>query len=377
MSTLFSPVQVGPYTLPHRVVMAPLTRSRSAQPGDIPTDLMAEYYAQRASEQGLIIAEATAVAISGRGWFGAPGIYSDDHIPPWKRITTAVHARGGRMFLQLWHVGRVSHISMTNGAAPVAPSVVPFAQVVATPDGWVPVSPHRALAMDEIPGIIGAYRRGAERAMEAGFDGVELHGANGYLPDQFLQDGSNRRTDAYGGPVENRARFLLEIIEALASVWGGNRVGVRLAPSGVYNGMADSIPKVTFGYVAGQLNRFGLAYLHVIEPRIKGSEVVEEGQPPIASMQLRKIFTGNIIAAGGFEPASAEAIVANGDADMVAFGRHFIANPDLPGRIKFGLPLNTYDRATFDGGDYHGYTDYPFYRAAAAPDTPVVQATLA
>lgn len=368
MPTLFSPVQVGPYTLPHRVVMAPLTRSRSAQPGDIPTNLMAEYYSQRASEHGLIIAEATTMAISGRGWFGAPGIYSDDQIVGWKKITNAVHARGGRMFLQLWHVGRVSHISMTNGAIPVAPSVVPFAQVVATPGGWVPVSPHRALEIDEIPGIIEAYRRGAERALEAGFDGVELHGANGYLPDQFLQDGSNKRTDAYGGPVENRARFLLEVTTAMVSVWGGNRVGVRLAPSGAYNAMSDSNPEATFGYVAAQLNRFGLAYLHIIEPRIKGSEVVEEGRPPIAAMQLRKIFTGSIIAAGGFEPASAQAIVAKGDADMVAFGRHFIANPDLPRRIKLGLPLNKYDRGTFDGGDSHGYTDYPFYQEAAVTD---------
>ena len=376
MSTLFTPIQVGPYTLPHRVVMAPLTRARSAQPGDIPTNLMAEYYSQRASEHGLVIAEATTVASEGRGWFGTPGIYTDNHIPGWKKITDAVHAQGGRMFLQLWHVGRVSHISMTNGVTPVAPSVVPFEQVVATPGGWVPVSPHRALNTDEIPGIIEAYRRGAERALEAGFDGVELHGANGYLPDQFLQDGSNKRTDAYGGPVENRARFLLEVMEAIVSVWGGNRVGVRLAPSGAYNSMSDSNPEATFGYVVAQLNRFGLAYLHIIEPRIKGSEVIEEGQPPIASMQLRKIFRGNIIAASGFEPASAEAIVAKGDADMVAFGRHFIANPDLPRRIKLGLPLNAYNRATFDGGDDHGYTDYPFYQEADATDRPGRQETL-
>lgn len=218
MSTLFSPVQIGPYTLPHRMVMAPLTRSRSAQPGDVPTPLMAEYYSQRASEHGLIISEATTVAITGRGWFGASGIYSDAHILAWKQVTDAVHARGGRMFLQLWHVGRVSHTTMTNGAAPVAPSVVPFDQLVATPEGWVQVSPHRALDADEIPGIIEAYCRGAERALEAGFDGVELHGANGYLPDQFLQDGSNKRTNNYGSPVENRARFLLEVLEAIVSV---------------------------------------------------------------------------------------------------------------------------------------------------------------
>jgi N-ethylmaleimide reductase len=329
-----------------------------------------------AGEHGLIIAEATTVAITGRGWFGAAGIYSDDHIVGWKQVTDAVHARGGRIFLQLWHVGRVSHITMTNGAMPVAPSVVPFEQVVAIPGGWTPVSSHRALVMEEIPGIIEEYHQGAERALMAGFDGVELHGANGYLPDQFLQDGSNKRTDAYGGPVENRARFLLEVTEALISVWGGNRVGVRLAPSGKYNAMSDSNPEVTFAYVAEQLNQFGLAYLHIIEPRVKGSEVIEEGRPPIASMQLRKIFTGKIIAAGGFEPASAEAIIAKGDADLVAFGRHFIANPDLPKRIKLGLPLNAYDRATFDGGDNHGYTDYPFYEEAAMPDRQGRQARL-
>jgi N-ethylmaleimide reductase len=337
---LFSPVQVGPYSLSHRVVMAPLARLRSEQPGDIPGDLMAEHYGQRASEGGLVIAEATTISVTGRGYLGAPGIYSDQQVVGWKKVTDAVHAQGGRIFLQLWHVGRQSHIDMTGGVAPVAPSAVPYEGVAYTANGWVPVSPARELKIEEIPGIIEDYRQAAVRAKQAGFDGVELHGANGYLLDQFLQDGSNKRTDAYGGPVENRARILLEATAAIVSVWGGDRVGVRLAPSGQWAQMGDSNPEATFGYVADQLNQFGLAYLHIIEPRIVGSEVSEAGLEAVASAQLRKIFHGKIIAAGGFEPDDAEAIVERGDADLVAFGRHFIANPDLPKRIKHGLPLN-------------------------------------
>jgi N-ethylmaleimide reductase len=363
---LFTPVQVGPFTLSHRVVMAPLTRLRSEQPGDVPGNPMVEYYGQRASEGGLIISEATTISVTGRGYLGAPGIYSDEQVAGWKKVTDAVHAKGGRMFLQLWHVGRQSHVDMTGGVAPVGPSVVPYEGVAYTADGWVPVSPNRALELNEIPGIIEDYRRGAERAKAAGFDGVELHGANGYLVDEFLQDGANQRTDIYGGSVENRARLLLEATEAIASVWGGNRVGVRLGPSGQWAGMSDSNPEKTFGYAADQLNRFGLAYLHIIEPRIKGSEAIEDGLAPVASAQLRKVFKGKIIAAGGFDPDGAEAIVEKGDADLVAFGRHFIANPDLPKRIKLGLPLNAYDRNTFYGGDQRGYTDYPFYASPAA-----------
>ncbi len=363
---LFSPVQIGPLTLLHRVVMAPLTRSRSEQPGDIPGNLMLEYYTQRASEGGLIISEATTISIAGRGWFGAPGLYSDEQVAGWKKITGAVHAKGGRMFSQLWHTGRSSHVAMTNGAMPVAPSVVPSYWLdatpsVSTPSGWVKPSPHRALDLAEIPGVVEDYRKAAERAKAAGFDGVELHAANGYLPDEFLQDGSNKRTDAYGGSVENRSRFLLEVVEAMASVWGGNRVALRIGPSGTWNSMSDSNPTALFNYLAEQLNRFGLAYLHVIEPRIKGNVLIAEGQEPVATVQLRKIFKGKIMAAGGFEPDSAAAIIDKGDADLVAFGRHFLANPDLPKRIKFGLPLNAYDRATFYTFDAHGYTDYPFY----------------
>lgn len=358
---LFSPFQLGSLRLDHRIVMAPLTRLRSEQPGDVPTPLMAEYYTQRTSAGGLIISEATAISPVARGYLGAPGIYTDQQVRGWRRITEAVHGKGGRIFQQLWHVGRTSHVDVTSGLAPVAPSVVPYDCTVYTKSGWLPVSPHRALDLAEIPALVADYRRAAERAKAAGFDGVEIHAANGYLLDQFLQDGSNRRQDAYGGTAENRARLLLEVTAAAASVWSGDRVGVRLAPSGSFNSMSDSNPAETFGYVTEQLNQFGLAYLHVIEPRIRGSNVLAEGQEPVAAMMLRRIFDGPIIAAGGFEPDTAQAIVANGHADLVAFGRYFIANPDLPERIRLGLPLSGYDRSTFYGGDSRGYTDYPLY----------------
>jgi len=364
---LFTPVKVGPMELKHRVVMSPLTRSRSVQPGDIPGDLMREYYTQRASEGGFIISEATTISITARGWYGAPGMYSDGQVAGWKKIVDAVHAKGGRMFSQLWHTGRSSHVGMTNGAAPVAPSVVPeyygpkTTAMASTPAGWFKPSPHRELDIAEIPGIVGDYRKAAERAKAAGFDGVELHAANGYLPDQFLQDGSNKRSDAYGGTIENRSRFLLEVVGAMVSVWGGNRVGVRIGPSGRWNEMSDSNPIALFDYVAKQLNRFELAYLHIIEPRVKGYVLIAEGQGHIATARLREIFTGTIISAGGFEPDTAEAAVRAGDADLVAFGRYFVANPDLPERIRLGLPLNAYDRDTFYTFDARGYTDYPFY----------------
>ena len=366
MSKLYTPIALGPIALSHRVVQAPLTRLRSEQPGDVPGPLMATHYGQRASKGGLQIAEATTVSVTGRGYRGAPGIYSDAQVAGWRRVTSAVHAKGGRIFLQLWHVGRQSHVDMTGGVAPVAPSVVPFEQVVVTQDGWVPVSPHRALGIEEIPGIVEEFRQGAVRAKAAGFDGVEIHGANGYLLDQFLQDGSNKRTDAYGGPVENRARLLLDVVEAVTSVWGGDRVGVRLGPSGSWAGMSDSDPEATFGYVARQLNRFGLAYLHIIEPRIVGAEAPVEGKPPVAAAQIRKSFTGTLIVAGGFEREGAEEIVERGEADLVAFGRHFSANPDLPERLRRNLPLNRYDRDTFWGGDHRGYTDFAPAEAAVA-----------
>jgi N-ethylmaleimide reductase len=366
MPTLFSPVQIGPVALSHRVVMAPLTRSRSLQPGDIPGDLMRTYYGQRASEGGLIIGEATTISPSARGWFGAPGLYSDAQVAGWKAVTGTVHAKGGRMFAQLWHTGRSSHVDVTGGPKPVAASVDPSywqssEHLTSTPGGWLPPSPHRALETSEIPGIVADYGKAAERAKAAGFDGVELHAANGYLIDVFLQDNSNKRTDVYGGSIENRVRLLLEVTQAIASAVGGDRTAVRIGPSGRWNGMGDSNPRALFDHVARELNRFGLAYLHIIEPRVKGNVLVAEGQAPVAAQHLRTIFEGRIIAAGGFEPDTAKAVIESGDADLVAFGRHFVSNPDLPARIRGVLPLTPYDRDTFYTFDAKGYTDYPPY----------------
>lgn len=359
---LFTPVQIGAIQLSHRVVMPALSRVRSEQPGDIPGALMREYYTQRASQGGLIITEASSVAIGGKAYYGAPGLYSDEQVRGWKHIVDAVHAKGGKILAQLWHGGRVAHTDLTEGQTPVGPSALPFKGQVLTKTGFTIGSPARELKLEEIPTIIDTFRNAASRAKSAGFDGVELHGANGYILDQFLLDGTNKRTDAYGGPVKNRARFFLEVVEAVTSLWGGDRVGVRISPSSQFNEMSDSNPLATFGYFAGELNRFGLAYLHVIEPRINGSNLVDETMRPVASEALRKIFKGKVIAAGGFEPDTAEAIIAKGDADLVSFGRHFIANPDLPKRIHLGLPLNRYDRSTFYAYTARGYTDYPFYK---------------
>src|SRR5664279_3359111 len=268
--TLFTPVQLGQASLKHRIVMAPLTRSRSIRPDSIPGDLMKDYYQQRASDGGLIITEATNISLTSRGWLGAPGLYSDQQVQGWKQIVTAVQAKGGLMFAQLWHTGRSSHTAMTGGAVPVSASVNPQYwqhpnHLVSIPGGWVQPSPHRALSVAEIGEIVQDYRRAAERAMDAGFNGVELHSANGYLVDQFLQNGSNKRTDEYGGSIENRIRFLSEIVSALISVWGAGRVAVRIGPNGTWNGIADSDPKALFSYVVEHLNQFGLAYLHLIE----------------------------------------------------------------------------------------------------------------
>ena len=367
MSKLFTPFQIGPYTLKHRVVMAPLTRMRTTS-GAVPNALMAEYYAQRSTDGGLIISEATPVSPYGQAYAGAPNILNQAQVDGWRQVTAAVHAKGARIFLQLWHVGRQSHpLLQPAGAAPLAPSALQAEGDAHAASGPVAFSMPRALAIDEIPAIVEEFRRGAALALEAGFDGVELHGANGYLPDQFLQDGSNHRTDRYGGSIVNRARFFLEVTAALVSVWGKGRIGVRISPSGTYGSMVDSDPQATFGYLAEQLNQFELAYLHVVEPRIKGTETIVADAEPVAVRQLRAIFKGPLIAAGGFERDGAAAVVDSGSADLVAFGRHFIANPDLPRRLRENLPLNDYDRATFYGGDAHGYTDYPFAAAGAQP----------
>ena len=363
LNHLFSPISLGEIDLGHRVVMAPLTRLRSTVPGDIPNEMNLEYYTQRASLGGLIITEATAIGIPARGYYGAPGIYTDDQVAGWKRIVDAVHAKGGRMVLQLWHVGRTSHVDMTGGEAPIGPSEVPYVGKAYLKTGWHPVSPNRVLRKEEIPGLLEMYSSAAAKAKEAGFDGVEVHSGNGYLLDQFLQDGSNKRTDEYGGSPENRARLLFEVLDSVLKVWPSNRVGVRISPSTSFNGMSDSDPTTLFRYVATELNRFSLAWLHIIEPRIAGNMEVGEGLQPVAARDLRRAFKGRIIAAGGFDAVGAEDIISEGDADLVAFGRFFIANPDLTRRFREELELNPYDRATFYGGDAHGYTDYPFHGA--------------
>lgn len=364
---LCTPIQLGTIALNHRIVMAPLTRLRAQRPSGVPSDLMVEYYSQRASDGGFILTESTAISRTGRGFHGAPGIYNDSQVAGWKRVTDAVHAKGGRMFVQLWHAGRSAHASVT-GTTPVTASGDPSywadsTNVVSTPDGFQLPSPHRAFETDEIAQLVEEYCIAATNATNAGFDGVELMAANGHLMDQFLQDNSNRRTDRYGGSIENRVRLLVEVTQALTSIWGAERVAVRIAPSGTYNGMGDSDPRALFRHVAERLNELNLAYLHVIEPRIKGGELIVDGQGPVAAQELGKIFNGPIIAAGGFEPDTAEAAVSSEDADLVAFGRHFIANPDLPKRIELGLPLNPYDRSTFYAFDGRGYIDYPFYQS--------------
>ncbi|WP_322015203.1 alkene reductase [Paraburkholderia sp. J12] len=357
---LFSPVNVGPLSLSHRVVLAPMTRLRS-EADDSPSAMMVEYYRQRASEGGLLITESAHPSYDSRGYIGAPGIYTDAHVKAWKKITDAVHARGGRIFMQIAHDGRQSHVDLSWGNAPVAPSVVPYETTVLTQDGWVPNSPHRALELHEIPAIIESFRHAAVRAKEAGFDGVELHNANGYLADTFLQDGTNKRTDAYGGTVEKRTRFSLEVVDAFASVWGADRVGVRVSPSGRWGAISDSNPQATFGYFADRLDTYGLAYLHVIEPRVMGTETLEESAEPVASSFLRQHFSGPIIAAGGFTREGAEGILQRGDADLVAFGRWFSSNPDLPERLRHGHPLTPYRRDAFWGGNESDYIDFKTY----------------
>jgi N-ethylmaleimide reductase len=361
MLKLFSPIRIGAIDLSHRVVLAPLTRMRADVPGNVPNDLMATYYGQRASRGGLMVTEATFISPTGNGGYASPGIVTEAQVKGWRKVVDAVHAKGAKILLQLWHVGRQSHVDLQpNGQAPVAPSAIQAEVRALLASGPATGSMPRAIELSEIPGLVGEYRRAAQRAKDAGFDGIEVHGANGYLIDQFLQDNSNRRTDAYGGPVENRTRFLLEVVEAVKAVWGGDRVGVRIGPSNKFGGMGDSAPDVTFPYVARALARFGLAYLHVIEPRVTGN-VSDDDKSPVAAGLLRPLFSGPVIAAGGFDAAGAQAILEKGEADLVAFGRHFLANPDLPERLRRNLPLNPYDRATFYYGAEKGYADYRVY----------------
>jgi 2,4-dienoyl-CoA reductase-like NADH-dependent reductase (Old Yellow Enzyme family) len=347
MPTLFGPVRIGAWNLPNRFVMAPLTRTRA---GDerIPNALMAEYYRQRASA-GLILSEATSVTAMGVGYPRTPGIWSEEQVAGWKLVTSAVHQAGGRILLQLWHVGRMSDPIYLNGALPVAPSAVaPKGHVSLVRPEKSFVTP-RALERSEIPGVIAAYRKGAENAQRAGFDGVELHGANGYLLDQFLQDKTNLRTDDYGGPIENRARLMLEAADAAISVWGADRVGMHLAPRGDAHDMGDSDPAATFGYVARELGRRKLAFLCAREAI--GDNRLGPG--------LKAAFGGAYIANERFTQETANQVIAAGEADAVAFGIPFIANPDLPERFRQNAPLNEPDRTTFYAPDAKGYTDYP------------------
>jgi N-ethylmaleimide reductase len=366
---LFSPWQVGPYLLNHRIVMAPLTRMRADKESFAPRPLNAEYYGQRATPGGLIIAEASPVMSTGRGNAGTPGIYSDRQIEGWRDVVNAVHDKGGVIFLQLWHVGRVSHSSFQpGGALPVAPSAVPISETLKTmtADGKVVCyETPRPLETSEIAGVIDSFRQAAINAREAGFDGVEIHGANGYLIEQFLQSHTNQRTDRYGGSIENRARLLMEIARAVIEVWGADRVGVRLSPYGVANDSGEVDPMPLYSHVIRSLDPLGLAYLHFIEPRSSGAGRAEVNHQnvPSAMVLFRPIWRGVLISAGGFTGETAEAAIADGHADAIAFGRIFISNPDLPRRLREGFPLTPYNRATFYGGGETGYTDYAAYDA--------------
>ncbi len=351
MSSLFDPIKVGDVKLPNRIIMAPLTRCRASN-GRVPNRLMADYYAQRASA-GLILSEATSVTPMGVGYPDTPGIWSDDQVEGWKLVTKAVHENGGRIFLQLWHVGRISHPSYLNGELPVAPSAIAAEGHVSLLRPQVNYVTPRALVISEIPEIIEAYRKGAKNAKLAGFDGVEVHGANGYLLDQFLQDSSNQRTDAYGGSIQNRARLLLEVTDAVISVWGAGRVGVHLAPRGDANSMGDSNPLATFGYVAEELGKKNIAFIFTRE---------KSGNDRI-SPELKTRFGGVLIANEGFDFETAKHELELGQADAISFGKAYIANPDLPERLKSHTALNAWNAETFYGyglPDHRtGYTDYP------------------
>jgi N-ethylmaleimide reductase len=358
--TLFSPVRLGLYTLPNRLVMAPMTRNRAGA-GNVPQPMNAQYYAQRASA-GLIITEATQVSPQGVGYPNTPGIHSAEQVSGWRLVTEAVHRRAGRIFLQLWHVGRISHPSLQSGGVlPVAPSAIQPKGNAYTYEGLKPFVTPRALETDEIPEVITQFRNGAQLAIDAGFDGVEIHAANGYLLDQFLRDSTNRRTDIYGGPVENRARLLLETVAAVTKIWGREHVGVRISPTNPFNDISDSDPERMFGYVAEQLGKFRLAYLHVVEADEHG----ETTGHTVDFHRLRKVFGGTYITNGGFDYTCANTSIEQGNTDLVSFGRLFLANPDLPERFAKNARLNSPDHATFYEGGENGYTDYPVLGAEA------------
>jgi N-ethylmaleimide reductase len=363
---LFQPIKVGHYNLRNRIVMAPLTRSRSRQPGNIPSPLNAAYYVQRATA-GLIISEATQVSMQGQGYAWTPGIHSREQVEGWRLVTAAVHAAGGLMFAQLWHVGRISHPTLQpDRMLPVAPSAIKPAgeAFIENENGegeLVPFEKPRALQLEEMPYLVDQYARAAKNALAAGFDGIEVHAANGYLIDQFIKSGTNRRTDEYGGPVENRARLLFEVLDAVTPIFEADRVGVRLLPYGVVNDARDDNPEATFGYIAEKLNDYGLAYLHMINSVASAIENKVEPEPAALRMVelMRNKYRGKLIMAGGFDHDTAEQWLEQGKADLIAFGRKFIANPDLPERLRTRAPLNADDRPTYYGGGSKGYTDYP------------------
>jgi N-ethylmaleimide reductase len=351
---LFAPFRLGPLLLPNRFVMAPMTRGRATADG-VPTPRMARYYGSRAAA-GLLVTEATAISPGGRGWLNAPGIHSEAQVAAWRPVTAAVHGNGGRIFLQLWHMGRVSHPEFLGGALPVGPSAIAAKGEAHTPSGKHPYVTPRELTTTEIAAIANDYAAAARRARAAGFDGVEIHGANGYLIDQFLRDGSNQRSDRYGGSIANRTRFLLEVTDAVAAAWAPDRVGVRVSPTGNYNDMQDRDPAALYGHVARELNRRGLAYLHVMEPR--AGSPMHVPLPPVAPT-IRAAYRGALIVNGGYDAAAAQAAIAAGATDLVAFGVPFLANPDFVRRVRKGAPLNPPDFATLYTSGDQGYIDYP------------------
>jgi N-ethylmaleimide reductase len=352
---VFSPYVLGGIPLPNRMVMAPLTRSR-AEEGNVPSGMAVTYYSQRATA-GLIITEATQASAGGQGYVSTPGIHTEAQIAAWKKVTDAVHQKGGHILVQLWHVGRISHPVFRNGDLPVAPSAIaPRGVQTYTAQGFEAIPTPRALETAEIPGIVAEFRQAAENAKAAGFDGIEIHGANGYLLDQFLEDGTNQRTDAYGGSIENRSRLLFEVIAAINEVWDSNRIGVRLSPGGSFNDMYDSNPKHTFGHVIERLATLDLAYLHLVEPS------AQQGEHPVDDLTaryFRQFYPGTLIVAGGYTHERADAVLREGIADLVAFGQLYIANPDLVERFRRNAPLNPPDRDSFYGGTDKGYIDYP------------------
>lgn len=353
---LLEPYKLGEFELSNRMVMAPMTRNRAGD-GNVPTELNARYYRQRATA-GLIITEGTQISPQGVGYPWTPGIHTKDQVEGWKKVTDAVHEEDGKIFAQIWHVGRISHPDFHEGEPPVAPSAIKPEGQAFTPEGLKDFVEPRTLETREIAGIIEDYVSAAKNAMEAGFDGVEIHGANGYLIDQFIQDGSNRRTDRYGGSKENRARFALEVTEAVAGAIGSEKTGIRLSPSGEFNDMFDSNSKETFTYLIEQLNQFDLAYLHLVEPLSDVSE--KPNYADNVAEYYRPAYDGTLIICGGYDRESGMAVLRNGHADLVAYAQLFLANPDLPERFARNATLNTPDRDTFYGGAEKGYTDYPF-----------------